>query len=195
MTWVSPGVAALRAGAEWYMTDSVASSRQSSHLLLTPTKPTQRQPNNNRLTPQRRQYDGNYLQKGVEDLEGRAPSGSGECVVLPQALTDIGHTSHWYPGSRVVDLAYLNEGTVIANFVFSKPGVGRFPNKHGYHVAFFVAFGPRGMNSGQRSMIVMDQWIGRPVRERTIRSYTADDAKRLRIRPADNAGEFYVVMK
>lgn len=100
--------------------------------------------------------------KGVEDLEGRAPFGSGECVALPQALTDIGHTIHWYPDSRVVDLAYLNEGTVIANFVFTKPGVGRFPNKHGYHVAFFVACGPRGMNSGQRSIIVIDQWIGRP---------------------------------
>lgn len=131
--------------------------------------------------------------KDVDGLEGRAPFGSGECVALPQALTDIGHTSH--PGSRVVDLAYLNEGTVIANFVFSKPGVGRFPNKRGYHVAFFVAFGPRGMNSGLRSIIVMDQWIGRPVRERTIRSYTGADARQLRITPADNASDFYVVMK
>lgn len=133
--------------------------------------------------------------KDVEGLEGRAPFGSGECVALPQALTDIGHTSHWYPGSRVVDLAYLNEGTVIANFVFSKPGVGRFPNKHGYHVALFVAFGPRGMNSGLRSIIVMDQWVGRPVRERTIRSYTEADARQLRITAADNASDFYVVMK
>ena len=164
-------------------------------MLLTPTKLTQSQPNNNRVTRQRRQYASNDLQKSVEDLGAHAAFGSGECVALPQALTDICHISHSYPGSRVIDHAYLNEGTVIANFVFSKPGVGRFPNKHGYHVAFFVAFGPRGMNSGQRSIIVMNQWVGRPVRERTIRSYTAEDAKQLRIKPADNAREFYVVMK
>ena len=133
--------------------------------------------------------------KNVEDLEEHAPLGSGDCVALPQALTDIGHTSHWYPGVRVVDLAYLNEGTVIANFLFIKPGVGRFPNRHGYHAAFFVEFGPRGMNSDQRAIVVMDQWVGRPVRERTIRAYTEADARRLRIAPADNANDFYVVMK
>ena len=86
--------------------------------------------------------------RNTEDLEGHPPFGDGECVALPQALTKIGPTNRWYPGSRVVDLLFLNPGTVIANFVFTKSGVGRFPNRHGYHAALFMGFGPRSMTSG-----------------------------------------------
>lgn len=131
--------------------------------------------------------------KNAGDLEGHPPFGNGECVALPQAVTNVGHTIHWYPGSRVVDLSYLNEGSVIANFVF-KRSRGRFPNKHGYHAAIFVGFAARNMTTGERSGIyVMDQWVGRSVRQRMIRAYTEAEAKRYHIEPADNANEFYVV--
>lgn len=90
------------------------------------------------------------------------PFGDGECVALVQATTDIGHTSGWRPGPCVIDLSYLNPGTVIANFVFDSKGVGRFPNKHGYHAALFIEFGPRSQTTGLASMVwIMDQWKGR----------------------------------
>lgn len=133
--------------------------------------------------------------KNVEDLEGHEPFGSGECVALPQGVTEIGHTSRWYPGSRVLDLAYLNPGTVIANFVFSKPGVGRFPNRHGFHAGLFMHFGPRSMATGENvSIVAMDQWVGRVVAPRTINAYSAAEAKRKHIQACDNASDFYVVM-
>lgn len=68
----------------------------------------------------------------------------------------MGPTSGWRPGPRVVDLSYLNPGTVIANFMD-----GRFPNRHGYRAALFMEFGPRGMTNGRPSIIkVMDQFNG-----------------------------------
>jgi hypothetical protein len=136
--------------------------------------------------------------KDVETLKGHAPFGSGECVALPQAVTDVGHTSKWYPGIRVLDLAYLNPGTVIANFVFQGRR-GRFPNRHGYHAALFMGFGPRSQANGEITCIyVMDKWTGRDdnrVNPRTIRTYSTDQAKRMHVKPSDNANEFYVVEK
>jgi hypothetical protein len=136
--------------------------------------------------------------KDAEMLEGHAPFGSGECVALPQAVTDVGHTSGWFPGSRVADLAYLNPGTVIANFMI-QGRYSKFPNRHGYHAALFIGFGPRSMATGNMSCIyVMDQWNGRRdnrVLQRLIRSYSAEEAGRKRIKPCDNANEYYVVQK
>lgn len=136
--------------------------------------------------------------KNMEDLEGHEPFGNGDCVALPQGVTDVGHTSKWYPGTRVLDLAYLNPGTVIANFVL-QGRYARFPNRHGYHAALFIGFGPRSMADGGRvSIIVMDQWIGRRdnrVKQRVIPAFSDDEARQRRIKPADNASEFYVVQK
>jgi hypothetical protein len=146
----------------------------------------------------RSQYASSDLQKDVEALKNHLPFGRGECVALPEIVTGVGHTSWWYPGSRVMDLDYLNEGTVIGNFVFSGR-IGRFPNKHGYHAALFMGFAPRSQATGERSgIIVMDQWIGRRdnrVLPRTIRAFSAAEAKQKRIKPSDNANEFYVVQK
>lgn len=136
----------------------------------------------------------------VEKLEGHEPLGDGECVALVQRLTSVGPTSTWKPGPRVVDLLYLNPGTVIANFVFDAKGIGRFPNQHGYHAALFVRFGARGVTSGRAmSIVVMDQWTGRRpagVRARTIdaygqRPYSPGSGHR----DCDNADQFYVVVK
>jgi hypothetical protein len=127
-------------------------------------------------------------QGSVDELDGHEPFRDGECVALPQAVTDVGHTSRWRPGPLVLDLSYLNPGTVIANFVKD-----RFPNKHGYHAALFLEFGPRNMTTGVRSIWVIDQWVGkRPARRRKA-GYNVEDARRQHIAPADNAAEFYVV--
>lgn len=64
---------------------------------------------------------------------------TGECARLPQALTDVGHTSRWRRGPRVLDLAFLLPGTVIANFKLIE-GQWRYPNEHGYHAGLFDQF-------------------------------------------------------
>lgn len=134
-------------------------------------------------------YSGN-----VDALDGHEPYQDGECVALVQAVTSVGPTSGWRPGPRVVDLSFLNPGTVIANFVG-----GRFPNRHGYHAALFIEFGPRGMSSGRPSTIrVMDQFRGRRpnlVKSRDI--YARGDKSHSAGNPyadCDNADQFYVVM-
>ena len=139
-------------------------------------------------------YQGN-----VDALEDHEPFGDGECVALPQAVTDVGHTSTWRAGPRVVDLSYLNPGTVIANFVFDGKGVGRFPNQHGYHAALFVGFGPRSTATGRpMSIWMMDQWKNRRPKN-TVHARSVDARGERSHRQgnpygdSDNANQFYVV--
>lgn len=128
----------------------------------------------------------------VDDLDGKRPFRDGECVALVQELTSVGHTSGWRPGPRVLDLSYLNPGTVIANFIFDSNGIGRFPNRTGYHAALFVKFGGRGI-------FVMDQWRNRRpedvVKQREIVKRGKSHADGNVYRDADNAEQFYVVVK
>lgn len=134
----------------------------------------------------------------VEKLNGHAPFSNGECVALVQATTSVGHTSRWRLGPRVVDLSYLNPGTVNANFVFDKQGNGRFPNQHGYHAALFVDFCGRGVSSTNAMNIrVMDQWrtrIPNTVRQREIVSRGKSKAEGSAYSDSDNADQFYVVV-
>ena len=134
----------------------------------------------------------------VEKLNGHAPFSNGECVALVQATTSVGHTSRWRRGPRVVDLSYLNPGTVIANFVFDKQGNGSFPNQHGYHAALFVDFCGRGVSSTKaKNMRVMDQWrtrIPNTVRQREIVARGKSKAEGSAYSDSDNADQFYVVV-
>jgi hypothetical protein len=117
-----------------------------------------------------------------------------ECVSLPQAVTEVGHTGRWKRGSRVVDLDFLQPGTVIANFK-TVGGLTRFPNEHGFHVALFMSFGSRSTaTSDYTHFWVLDQWHGHPVKRRNKNAIGADDAKRRHILPCDNANEYYVVL-
>lgn len=133
-------------------------------------------------------YHGN-----VDALQGHAPYGNGECVALVQALTRVGHTSGWRPGPRVVDLSYLNPGTVIANFVD-----GRFPNQHGYHAALFLDFYRSVTSNRVMCISVMDQFTTRRpyiVGARSIDSRGERTHKQGNVySDCDNADQFYVVM-
>lgn len=133
----------------------------------------------------------------VEALEGHKEFGDGGCVALVQHLTSVGHTSTWRPGPRVVDLAFLNPGTVIANFEFDEKGVGRFPNKHGFHAALFIRFAGRSVTNGRVMAIeVMDQWVSHGVHARPIRAYGRTPYRPgAGHRDSDNADQFYVVVK
>lgn len=132
----------------------------------------------------------------VEALRGRKPYRDGECVALVQETTNVGHTSTWRPGPRVVDLSYLNPGTVIANFVFDRNGRGRFPNRHGYHAALFVRF-IRGDSGDVMKIEVVDQWTTRIpyiVKERVIPVRGKSHAEGNPFPDSENAAQFYVVM-
>lgn len=140
-------------------------------------------------------YHGN-----VDDLEGNKPYRDGECVALVQELTSVGHTSLWRPGPKVVDLSYLNPGTVIANFIFDKRGIGRFPNNHGYHAALFVEFGERSQKTGRPMRIwIMDQWVGRKPKDIVHKRYVVARGDRSYASgnpwaDSENADQFYVVV-
>lgn len=122
---------------------------------------------------------------------------NGECARLPQVLTNVGHTSRWQPGARVIDVARtLRPGTVIANFVFEN-GKWRYPNRSGWHAALFVRGEGYSVSTGKPSGIIMfDQWNS--VREpkwpslRLVRVWPEAIAKTKK--PSDKAEEFFVVM-
>jgi hypothetical protein len=121
---------------------------------------------------------------------------NGECARLPQALTNVGHTSRWQPGERAIDVRNLAPGTVIANFVFEN-GKARYPNAHGYHAALFVKAEGQSIATGKPSQILMfDQWAGRHAKTpgvRAVRAYSDEVAKQRGISPCDNASQFFVV--
>lgn len=137
---------------------------------------------------------GSVIYRGdVEELERHEPYRDGECVALVQSVTSVGPTSRWRPGPRVVDLSYLNPGTVIANFID-----GHFPNRHKYHAALFMGF-TRSVSGKVMSIRVMDQFRGRMpkniVKSRDILS--RGDKTYREGNPyadCDNADQFYVVV-
>ncbi|HEX9173866.1 MAG TPA: BPSL0067 family protein [Telluria sp.] len=139
-------------------------------------------------------YSGN-----IDRLQGNRPIGDGDCVDLVQKLTSIGHTSRWQRGPRVVEMAFLNPGTVIANFVPDGRGGWKFPNRHGSHAAFFVEFAGRFLNGRQAGIVVMDQFVNRvpknEVRARPIPSWgMKSKAEGNMYSDADNADQYFVVM-
>jgi hypothetical protein len=121
---------------------------------------------------------------------------NGQCARLPQELTDVGHTSRWQRGPRVLDSPHLLAGTVIANFKLVN-GKYIFPNEKGWHAGLFQRFeGQRLMSNGfpcEYSML--DQWIDKRPGERGI-AILPNWYKKLDPRndvPANKADEFYVV--
>lgn len=122
---------------------------------------------------------------------------NGECARLPQELTDIGHTSRWQPGARVIEVRSLPPGTVIANFVFEN-GKARYPNKHGWHAGLFRRFENGAvMTNGMPCVFSMiDQYRGKTVAARGLGSLTPAFRKAHPkfATPSNNADEFYVVM-
>jgi hypothetical protein len=114
-----------------------------------------------------------------------------ECVALVQGLTDVGYTGRWQPGPRVIDLAFLLPGTVIANFVFEN-GKARFPNKRGWHAALFDHFCHGAIMSNGRpcEFSIFDQWHGKPAGRRGL----AKSTESWKPAASDDAAAFYVVV-
>jgi hypothetical protein len=129
----------------------------------------------------------------VWSLEGKPTVGSGDCVALVQHYTNVGHTSTWQPGLRVLDSVHLPVGTVIATF-----DKGRYANKkRGNHACFFLEYGPLSQTTGKPMYIkVMDQWIGRKenlIHWRDIHPRGKLHSEGNPFYDSDNADTFYVV--
>jgi len=125
---------------------------------------------------------------------GRHAGRDQECAALVQTVTNVGHTSRWQPGPRVVDQNYIEPGTVIANFV-TENGQSRYPNRSSWHVAIFLDFGPRYVNGGYANIWVLDQWRGSSgVARRSKKAFSREEVRRNNVRASNNANEYYIVL-
>ena len=125
---------------------------------------------------------------------------NGQCARLPQVLTNVGYTGRWTPGPRVIDFAYLDPGTVIANFkiVNGKP---IFPNENGWHAGLFDRFWHGAKMEGGLPCVfsMFDQWVGesrKPAGRRGVSILTPDYKRAYpqKAVPSNMADEFYVVV-
>lgn len=132
-----------------------------------------------------------------EDMRGKYIGRDQECVALPQFLTDVGYTGQWQPGPRVIDLAYLHPGTVIANFKTVK-GKPKFPNQNGWHVGLFGKFwrGAMMVNGLPCEFSMFDQFQGKPASWRGVAILTPEwkKAHSRFAKPSNDAADFYVVV-
>jgi hypothetical protein len=132
-------------------------------------------------------YESGY--EGIRSLK----IANGQCARLPQELTNVGHTSRWQPGERVVDVARtLKPGTVIANFLFEYDKAW-YPNAHGWHAALFVRGEAYSTTTGKAGRIIMfDQWTGKVPSVRPVHSWPRHVEKIKE--PSNIADEFFVVV-
>jgi hypothetical protein len=101
--------------------------------------------------------------------------GSGECVALVQATSNVGQTSTWTPGDLVQGNTNLAAGTVIATFGSD----GSYTNTYGQsHAAIYL-----GQDSA--GIIVEDQWSGQVATQRHINWTTVNSY--------ESGSKFYVV--
>ena len=100
---------------------------------------------------------GAIVATGYADLLGQNV-GTGECVALAQATSDVGYTSTWSPGAQVQGDTDIAVGTVIATFGSD----GTYTNTYGQsHTAIYL-----GQDSS--GIFVEDQWLGQPAQTRHI---------------------------
>lgn len=136
-----------------------------------------------------------FKEKGKEGLK-HLMIGNGECVALPQGLTNVGWTGRWQRGERVIDVAKtLKPGTVIANFKLID-GKWQYPRPpaivHGHHAALFM--GADSFNEGKAARIQMfDQWRSGGGKWPSPRWVKVQPSASLRL-PCDKAEDFYVVL-
>ncbi len=145
-----------------------------------------------------------FVYREFRKLVGLPKVDGGECARLVQHfMSNIGTTSHWKAGERVLDIIAsgrkLEPGTAVATFV-----KGRFPNSGHRHAAIYE--GPAYSVGGTLiGIILVDQWNPKPTPlyphpapRDDIRRRTAPS--RGKMRPdgtfpfiSDNAEAFYVI--
>jgi hypothetical protein len=117
---------------------------------------------------------GAIIATGYADMLGQSV-GTGQCVALAQATSDVGYTSTWSPGAQVEGDTDIAVGTVIATFGSD----GSYTNTYGQsHTAIYL-----GQDSS--GIFVEDQWLGQPAQTRHINWTTTNSY--------ESGGQFYVV--
>jgi hypothetical protein len=117
---------------------------------------------------------GAIVATGYADLLGQSV-GTGQCVALAQASSDVGYTSTWSPGAQVEGQTDIAVGTVIATFGSD----GTYTNTYGQsHTAIYL-----GQDSS--GIFVEDQWLGQPAQTRHINWTTTNSY--------ESGSQFYVV--
>ncbi len=100
---------------------------------------------------------GAIVATGYADMLGQSV-GTGQCVALAQATSDVGYTSTWSPGVQVEGDTDIAVGTVIATFGSD----GTYTNTYGQsHTAIYLGQGDQGI-------FVEDQWLGQAAGTRWI---------------------------
>lgn len=86
--------------------------------------------------------------------------GNGQCVIFCQRVSSVPHTSLWRRGAAVTDAEPPPANAIIATF----DAQGRYANAMdgSSHAAVFLSRHEAGIE-------VLDQWLGQPVHQRTIR--------------------------
>jgi hypothetical protein len=104
--------------------------------------------------------------------------GNGHCVRFCQHVSQVPHTSRWEPGVKVRG-GNVPRGAIIATF---HPETRRYENdiRGRSHTAVFLEEREDGIR-------VLDQWLGRPVQERTIRFKGGSEPH------VDDADSYFVV--
>jgi hypothetical protein len=117
---------------------------------------------------------GAIVATGYADLLGQNV-GTGQCVALAQATSDVGYTSTWSPGAQVQGDTDIAVGTVIATFGSD----GTYTNTYGQsHTAIYLGQD----NSG---IYVEDQWLDQVAHTRRI-PWTTDNSY-------ESGSKFFVV--
>ena len=117
---------------------------------------------------------GAIVATGYADMLGQSV-GTGQCVALAQATSDVGYTSTWSPGAQVEGDTDIAVGTVIATFGSD----GTYTNTYGQsHTAIYL-----GQDSS--GIYVEDQWLDQVAHTRLI-PWTTDNSY-------ESGSKFYVV--
>src|SRR5271156_7184193 len=117
---------------------------------------------------------GAIVATGYADLLGQSV-GTGQCVALAQASSDVSYTSTWSPGAQVEGETDIAVGTVIATFGSD----GTYTSTYGQsHTAIYL-----GQDSS--GIFVEDQWLGQPAQTRHINWTTTNSY--------ESGSQFYVV--
>ncbi len=117
---------------------------------------------------------GAIIATGYADLLGQSV-GTGQCVALAQASSDVGYTSTWSPGAQVEGQTDIAVGTVIATFGSD----GTYTNTYGQsHTEIYLG-------QDNSCIFVADQWLGQPAQTRHINWTTTNSY--------ESGSQFYVV--
>ena len=117
---------------------------------------------------------GAMVATGYADMLGQSV-GTGQCVALAQATSDVGYTSTWSSGAQVEGETDIAVGTVIATFGSD----GTYTNTYGQsHTAIYL-----GQDSS--GIYVEDQWLDQVAHTQLI-PWTTDNTY-------ESGSKFYVV--